>query len=566
MEIDIQTIPFSRYGSYFAVNFDRKENKLLLRDVHGGDESPSKLFELIVLDDDSNQIEWEELACKASETALSVSDKNTGKLFFEIILPEPSLFHVKVTKGKIKMIADKIRYDSFNKMSSNEYEYISYKKEMKYLFSFTNEPSSVYAPWESVGNSEVLLTFESTELRITSYRTVLESSSNKLFDDSKESVFNEYNQWYKSMPRVSPNYEKSKQMASYLLWANTVEKEGLLTEDITYMSKNWMQNIWSWDNCFNAIMLSENQPELAYNQLKVFIDYQDKSGAYPDFINDKYVSYNCVKPPIHAWAYKKMIEKNSLFSEINYLKPMYESFVENTQFWLNYRVHPYTGLVYYTHGNDSGWDNASIFTNGMPVSSPDLVAHLIRQLDVLSNMASALKIDEDEKKWKALADDYFNVLIEKYYFDNQFVALNALTGEKIQNKTSGLLYMPTILSYRMDKNRIKELVGGLLSKFESNYGLATEELTSNRFKGDGYWLGPIWAPQTYLFVDALIEAGFTNDAYRIAEKFCDATLIGGMAENFNPITGEGNDDMAFAWTSSVFMLLADMVFKGDTYD
>ena len=38
-----------------------------------------------------------------------------------------------------------------------------------------------------------------------------------------------------------------------------------------YMSKNWMTNIWSWDNCFNAMALVRHQPELAWDQFMIFL-------------------------------------------------------------------------------------------------------------------------------------------------------------------------------------------------------------------------------------------------------------------------------------------------------
>ena len=43
MELDLKTIPFSRYGSYFVIS-QLKEGKYTLRDIHGGDMSPSELF------------------------------------------------------------------------------------------------------------------------------------------------------------------------------------------------------------------------------------------------------------------------------------------------------------------------------------------------------------------------------------------------------------------------------------------------------------------------------------------------------------------------------------------
>jgi len=37
----------------------------------------------------------------------------------------------------------------------------------------------------------------------------------------------------------------------------------------------------------------------------------------------------------------------------------------------------------------------------------------------------------------------------------------------------------------------------------------------------------------------------------------ELTLVGGMAENFDPFSGKGLVDPAFTWTSSVFLLLAE---------
>jgi hypothetical protein len=48
MELDIRETPFSRRGSYFAISYLTQTKSLWIRDVHGGDESPSTLFELFI--------------------------------------------------------------------------------------------------------------------------------------------------------------------------------------------------------------------------------------------------------------------------------------------------------------------------------------------------------------------------------------------------------------------------------------------------------------------------------------------------------------------------------------
>ena len=72
---------------------------------------------------------------------------------------------------------------------------------------------------------------------------------------------------------------------------------------------------------------------------------------------------------------------------------------------------------------------------------------------------------------------------------------------------------------------------------------------------DRYWLGPIWGAPTYFLIDALKGAGFGNFADRIRNKFMLLAQKGGMAENYNPITGNGLSDLAYTWTSGIYLLL-----------
>ena len=68
------------------------------------------------------------------------------------------------------------------------------------------------------------------------------------------------------------------------------------------MSKHWMDKVWSWDHCFNALALAAGRPELAWDQFQLPFDHQDETGALPDSVTHSEVLYNFVKPPIHGWA------------------------------------------------------------------------------------------------------------------------------------------------------------------------------------------------------------------------------------------------------------------------
>lgn len=572
MKQKLYEVPFSRRGSYLALSYDQKEGQLWLRDVRGGDESPSRLFQLVLsyqgqtLDIYSEETQAE-FQLTLSATQLTLVHRAQPEVCLTIIFPTENQLRIKQQQIGLTLIADKIRYDSLNPLSDQRFEYISYKKEARYQIDFRTPEFTYVAPWEKVGNTEIKLQLPEENLQqeilFTDYRVVspVIAPFQTTFEEAAEQVAQEYQAWQARFQPALPSYEDSNNLAQYILWSSIVRPEGLLTGESIYMSKNWMQNIWSWDNCFNALGVATNEAALAYNQMALFCQYQDPSGAYPDFINTQFYSFNCVKPPIHAWAYQKLMQQAPFFTEEAHLRTMYESIRQATLFWLNHRRCPQTGLCYYTHGNDSGWDNASIFHEGLPVIAPDLQAYLIQQMDLLANWAQKLNRPAEQNRWQAEADALTTLLLKELYDEQtgQFVAKSLRTGAVIAQKQSLILRLPLVIASRLPKEIVANLVRDLANQFEGAFGLATEAPSSPLYKNNGYWLGPIWAPSSYLFVDALLRCGEEDFAIRLAKKYCEMTLIGGMAENYNPETGKGNDDLSFTWTSSVFLQMQTLL-------
>lgn len=256
-----------------------------------------------------------------------------------------------------------------------------------------------------------------------------------------------------------------------------------------------------------------------------------------------------------------MIEQNDVFLETDYLLKVYEALAKNTDFWFKHRCHPKTGLFYYSHGNDSGWDNASIFHEQMPVASPDLVAYLLKQCMLLEKWSSILAVD-DVKKWQK-RKKILTFQLKQLFYDHtkeQFVALNARTAQQINAYDSLILFLPLVAWEVFPEKLTKGLVAKLQEKFETPYGLATEALQSGAYQADGYWLGPIWAPVSYILIYHLRVAGYIETAERLRKKFIRTVSIGGMAENYNALTGKGNDDLGFTWSSAVYLLLAAHIY------
>lgn len=557
MVLDISSIPFSRYGSFFAFSLEKDTNQLVLRDLHGGDEAPSTIFVLKLMKD-GEAVPYDLVV---SETRLRIVHRYNQAEYAELCISDESIIHSRLAGVSLQLTAVKSRYDSLMPYGSNQWEYHLYSKEIKLMFTLLQGDVDIRAPWKVVGNEaiEIVMNPKDEECRfvIESYKTIWQKKTYEDYAQACERVDFHYEQWLQHMPTVLEQYEPSRKLAAYITWSCVIHPEGQLKDYAMYMSKNWMFNIWSWDNCFNAMMLSSHHPELAMAQLDIFIKHQDESGIYADFINDKFLSFNCCKPPIHAWAFSQMRKQNEWFNDLAIVARMYDSLTRATNYWLEHRRADAFRLPVYNHGNDSGWDNASIFHDGIPVEAPDLAAHLIRQLDILSEMAAELQREDEATAWKKEADKLYELLMERLVQDGRFVARYAPEDRIIEQQDSLILMMPIIIGYRLPRDMVETLVNTLVDRFEATFGLCTESHASPLYRENGYWLGPIWAPVTYLFIDALRFNGYNELATRLACKFMDLTLVGGMAENFDPFSGEGLVDPAFTWTSSVFLMLAE---------
>ncbi|MDN7242173.1 trehalase family glycosidase [Planococcus sp. N028] len=560
MKLDIKEIPFSRFGSYFCISEEKDSNDIYIRDVHGGDDAPSRLFKISLLEDGVER----EFEVRATEVSIQFYIKGHKEAAAEIILPNENELHIQVQNGELRLTADKGKYDSIMELQDGMFEYHIYPKELKLMVLNLEGTMNVQAPWNIIGNDFIEICLSKGHFTLESYQTVYKEKEYLPFQEGKDQVAKLYNDWFQSMKplQADDEYLPSIERAAYITWSSVVHPHGLLREPAMYMSKLWMYNIWSWDNCFNALNLGKEHPELAYSQLKIFMDTQDESGAYPDFVNDKFISYNCTKPPIFAYVYGQLMQKNDYFKERSRIREVYESTKKVMAYYGNYRT--FEGrLPHYKHGNDSGWDNASLFHEGMPVEAPDLASFLINSYDILASFAEILGEKEEAASFKEKADSMFNLLMERLHDEAGFYGRVGKDAERIANRSSLILRLPLMIAYRLDKTVADGLVADLEENFETQFGLATESPSSPYYKENGYWLGPIWAPVTYLFIHALKVNGYNDAADRLRKKFLDLTLEGGMAENFDPFTGKGLVDTSFTWTSSVFLQLLHEQYGDD---
>lgn len=563
LKMNVSQMPFTRRNSYMAIsrlgeNYKRLGNKegLYLRTIHGSANTP--LIAQITMTENGQEKEY---GYRLEHTALIFEEKGSK---IEICFGDPDTLLIRGTgKAGLHMdfLTDSGAYDYIYTIPcGNRKLYMAncYKNNCRYLIWAQEGEILLDQQWKESTALYSRLSCKGPEGFLMILREIKTEWDRECkaydYDQARDKTEREFLAFKETMPDIPGRYEDELTMGAYLNWSSIVAAESLLKRDSMYMSKNWMCNVWSWDHCFNAIVLSYKNPQLAWDQFMVMFDFQDPSGRLPDSVNDVKMIWNYCKPPIHGWALSKMMEHMELSQE--QIEEAYDCLDRWTGWWLTYRDRKGQGLCVYNHGNDSGWDNSTAFSVIPPVITPELQADLILQMEVLADLAGRLDKKEEQAKWEQASQDMMEQFLQICFRENLPVALQSATGEEVENN-SLLPYEALVLGKRLPEEKRTAMVKVLKSdKFYTEYGFATESPASPLYRSDGYWRGPIWAPSTMLLLDGLAQCGEHALAREAAEKFANMVAKSGFAENFDALTGEGLRDRAYTWTASVFLILA----------
>jgi len=369
------------------------------------------------------------------------------------------------------------------------------------------------------------------------------------FDDDLTAATEEFASFADAVAPWRDDRTPAAELAAYVLWSATVRPAGFVGRPAVLMSKHWMDKVWSWDHCFTALALAPGAPELAWEQFQVVFDHQDAEGALPDSITHSEVLRNFVKPPIHGWALSLLRKRLPRLPDPG---RTYRQLSAWTSFWLDHRTAPGSRLPHYEHGNDSGWDNSTVFREERLVRSPDLAAFLVLQMKELGVLAA--ETGDASARWGERADALLAALVEELWQGNCFVSQGVTSGVK-RRGASLLDLMPVVLGEHLPREIFDDLCHGVAAHLTS-VGLATELPSSPFYEPDGYWRGPVWAPATVLIEDGLRRGGAVELAGEVSARFRATCEKSGFAENFDALTGEGLRDRAYTWTAGAYLYLA----------
>ncbi len=367
----------------------------------------------------------------------------------------------------------------------------------------------------------------------------------------------DWESWKAKLPAVAPERRPMALRAWWNLWSLHTPKDPIFPQGAVLVAKADMNGVWAWDHCFPAMALASTDLKAGLEQFLVPFHNMLPTGQLPDRLVPEDVYDGVTKPPIHGWALGHLLERQKL-SRVQ-KEDLYPRMVKWTEFWFKARDLDGNGLPAYGgehSGWDSGWDNASVFGDKKSqYESPELQAYLVLQMKTVARLARDLGKGGEAKAWEARGEAHLRRLIAEFWNGQQFLVRKVGQGWVTQDSTSLLPLMVLVLGEHLPKPIFQRMAQDLEARFLTPWGPATEAPTSPRYKTDGYWLGPIWAPSTYILADGLRRGGRPDLAKELARRFCDLVEhAGGHWENYDPLTGAPLRCKGFAWTSAVDLL------------
>lgn len=556
---DFAHVPFSRAGRFLTISMmavpghpDRRAP--YLRHVAGGDERPSlgRLCRMEFLDRAGHPVEPEFTLLPQSLTA------STGAGSVTFAIGQGERLHLRGQGLSVRLHLEGSRYDYVYSPPVGGHCLVAAVENVKFVPTAFEGELEVSGTWKRDHSEGVSFSFGSDqefEGQVIFFRTVAPAPDAVRFSEAVADAKADFDRWHGGFPPAVTGQEETHRLACYLLWANRVPAGGMLTRTAIYMSKNHMINVWSWDNAFSALGIAGADPQLAFDQLAVIFDHQDRSGLLPDYVNDRDVLFAFTKPPVHGWALSLIEHMHPGFLTPERRSYLCHAIGRQVDYWLTHARATADALPSYFHGNDSGWDNASFFAEGGPVLSPDLPVFLILACDALAEHLEDSA--EAAAAWRKKADRLLSMLLDQLWNGETFIARLADSGRPLPGE-SLIQFMPLLLGERLPRAMADSLLERLHKcGFVTRWGPATESPLSSFYEDDGYWRGPIWAPTTLLLWDGLRRQGQADLAHMVAQRFCGLAAENGMAENFDALTGKGLRDRAFAWTSAAYTLLSE---------
>lgn len=395
--------------------------------------------------------------------------------------------------------------------------------------------------------------------------------------------------WLALTPTVRPERQDMARQCWWVLGANQVDitrPHGGGTVRVIVPSKRGYVALWQWDTYFIALGLRHTAPELALAQLDVALT-PGPDGQLPDVVHDDGIlassadlpaadrrrlesqgspttaagTVPLTKPPLSAWAADLVLRHVPRGRRADWLRGHLATLVAGQDWWYDACDTDGDGLPEYLHPYSSGLDDSPVFDHALPVLSPDLLAYLIVEDQILARWVRELGSPEDD----GLADrlvaraERTRAGLARLWDPEGALLRPVADGRPVPERT--VISLLGCFAGGLPSEQVGAIVSDVRSpaRFGAPFPLPTVSMDEPTFDPLVMWRGPAWVNTAYLVAEGLERSGVPAEAERLrAQVLALVEAAGGPVEFADPRTGVRcpTATTAFAWSAALYLDLA----------
>lgn len=577
-QFSLDRLPFSREGAFLSVYEDNKDNNLYLTICRGNGVmlDRASLMKLTPCCEDGDLKYTYD--CDGAKLIV-LTNRGTVEFTYE----DPQIMRVRTTGISLRIDYEPQMHEGAAERDWGEVE-VAFSDLGKLLFKQISGKMTNTVAWYfrevRPYPFEILLSpgedRQTAELAIHEYMSSGVAKAEYMpFDKAYEQNLEDFNRFCSYYGQVAPAYREMAKKAAYMVWSSILGPRGSIKKPAAYMHKLYLARAFGWQQCFHAMALKNNVKK-AWDFLLTMFEYQDELGGIPDHISDRnQTTWISTKPPLFGFAVIYILDNYdiSALTTEDY-EELYIKLSRYTNWWFTHHDHSHSGYPAYYHPDESGYDEATLFEKGLPLHAPDLEAYIVMLCEACSRLAALTDRRAEADKWLSESKRVLNYLVNELWDGEQFCAKVLATGEKYKCGSVAQL-QPVMLGSRLPAEIIKKIAERLLNpeEFLTDFGIASENLNSDKLMMRSFTRGPVVAPAQMLIISGLYEGGEKEAARFLAARYLNALNCRGLALGIHPYKYEpvsGDEIKAFnsgqsvgfpfsSWVGSVYLALAQNV-------
>lgn len=330
---------------------------------------------------------------------------------------------------------------------------------------------------------------------------------------------------------------------------------------------------WNWDCAFHAIGVAHWDPELAREQVRIFLDRQLPSGAFGDVYRaDGTAVTEFGKPPVMPWACA-IIDRHE--PDDAFLREAYPKFVAYEAHWRRDRGGDEHGLFHYGSPNlatangakyESGWDTSPRWDKTCDkLWAVDANCFMLMLYRAMTYMANRLGLVEDRDRWGDRHDALAANINEKLWNP----ALGAYTDRNYETGELSIVLTPAsfhpLYTRTASQGQAEQLAALAADPAKFYPGFPSVSYDDPAYKSANYWRGPTWINIAHFAIKGLYYYGYEKLAGEFRRTILDwcSQNEDHLYEYYDSRSGKGIGAPQYGWTAS---FVIEFILRWDKED